>query len=126
MRHVEQQCRAVLPRRCSVFLASDSEEVGGPLAILNVSSGASCRVSELMHASCMPAPRSKTSCLAFLGFEPGVWFARYLHVHHSAAIEICVAVTASPHGAKLLQAHDVQVCRSSEVGSGSVSQISVG
>jgi len=27
VRQVEQQCRAVLPRRCSVFLASDSEEV---------------------------------------------------------------------------------------------------
>jgi len=27
VRQVEQQCRAVLPRRCSVFVASDSEEV---------------------------------------------------------------------------------------------------
>ena len=30
VRAVEQQCRAVLPRRCSVFLASDSEEVRSP------------------------------------------------------------------------------------------------
>ena len=27
VRQVEQQCRAVLPRRCTVFLATDSEEV---------------------------------------------------------------------------------------------------